>query len=242
MADEKRNEVRITSEIREALHRGLRSREAGPVVPVEDESEQKSSMFEIDILWWMRSVTLRHIISFTRELSILLRSGMTLLRSLKTLAKRSGNDRLRKILSRVSMKVENGSPFWEALGAFPQVFSRIYISTVRAGEVSGRLESTLEVLAKFYEAEYSLRREIRKIFFYPVIVVAMALIVIVIVSVTVVPVFADLLGEFGAELPISTRILIAVGSFLNNVWDLLPFYWHLFLIAGIFLSVICQYI
>jgi type II secretory pathway component PulF len=222
MADEetkKEDERRFTDEIRKTLRRDLREREMSPVV-VEEETGRRLSLYRIDILWRLRPINLRQMINFTRELSILLHSGMPLLRGLRTLAKRAGNEKLRRILHRVSVKVENGSAFWEALASFPHVFSTAYMSTVRTGEMSGKLESALEVLAKFYETEYSLRRKLRRALFYPVVVLVMAFIIIIVLSATVMPVFADLFEEVGADLPLLTRILIGTADFIHHFWYL----------------------
>ncbi len=222
MADEetkKEDEIRFTDEIRKTLRRDLREREMSPVV-TEEETGRRLSLYRIDILWRLRPINLRQMINFTRELSILLHSGMPLLRGLRTLAKRTGNEKLRSILHRVSVKVANGSACWAALASFPHVFSTAYISTVRTGEMSGKLESALEVLAKFYETEYSLRRKLRGALFYPVVVLAMAFIVIIVLSATVMPVFADLFEEVGADLPLLTRILIGTADFIHHFWYL----------------------
>ncbi len=223
MADEetkREDEIRFTNEIRESLRRDLREREMGPAV-IEEETGGRLSLFRMDILWRMRPINLRRIINFTRELSILLHAGMPLLRGLRTLVKRTGNEKLRRILHRVSVKVENGSAFWEALASFPNVFSTTYVSTVRTGEMSGKLESVLEVLAKFYETEYSLRRKLRGALFYPVVVLAMAFVVIIVLSTTVMPVFVDLFREVEAELPLLTKILIGTADFIHHFWYLL---------------------
>lgn len=222
MADEdtkREDELRFTNEIRETLQRDIREREMGPPV-TEEEMGRKLSLFRIDILWRLRSINLRQMINVTRELSILLAAGMPLLRGLRTLVKRTGNEKLRRILHRVSLKVENGSAFWEALASFPHVFSTAYISTVRTGEMSGKLESALEVLANFYETEYSLRGKLRRALFYPVVVLGMAFIVIIILSTTVMPVFVDLFEEVGADLPLLTRSLMGTADFIHHFWYL----------------------
>jgi type IV pilus assembly protein PilC len=222
MADEdtkREDEIRFTDEIRETLRRDLREREMGPAV-TEEEVGRRLPLFRIDILWRLRSINLRQMIDVTRELSILLDAGMPLLRGLRTLVKRTGNEKFRRILHRVSLKVENGSAFWEALASFPHVFSTAYISTVRTGEMSGKLESSLEVLAKFYETEYSLRGKLRRALFYPVIVLGMAFIVIIILSTTVMPVFVDLFEEVEADLPLLTRSLIGTADFIHHFWYL----------------------
>lgn len=223
----KQDETRLTSEIREALHRDLS--EGGHAVP-EEELRGKIPLFRMDILWRLRPVSMRQIISFTRELSLLIHSGMPLLRSLKALSKRSGNERFRRTVHRISIMVENGSPFWEALASFPHVFSKIYVSTIRAGEVSGRLEPTLNVLAKFYETGYNLHRKIRGAMFYPLVVLAVVIGVIILMSVVVIPVFVSAFEELRIDVPPLTRALINTANFLQQ-------FWYLFLIiAGFFIA------
>ena len=218
--EKKQDEGRLTSEIRDALGRNLRERDRDSTVPEEGE-KVRVALFEKDILWPLRIVGLLQIISFTRELSILLNAGMNLLQSLKALARHTGNEKFRRILRKVSSRVEGGSPMWEALATFPHVFSKTYISTIKAGEMSGKLESTLEVLATHYEQQYSLLHRTRRALFYPIVVIAMVIIVILIMSTKVIPVFASLFSELNVELPPTTRVLIGTNNFLNRYWYLL---------------------
>ncbi len=229
-SEAERNEgFRLGDEIRRSLRQGIKERETTPAMTLMEEiNKEKGPLFKRDILWKLRIVGPRQVNSFTRELAILLSSGIPLLRCLRSLAKRTGNEKFRDVIGRIGSLVEGGSSFWEALAAFPRYFSKLYVSIVKAGEVSGQLDSVLSRLAQFGEREYMLRRRIMGSLLYPAIVVVLAVIVSVIISIFMVPVFVNLFKELKTGLPLITRVLIATGN-------LLPHFWYVLVLIPLFL-------
>lgn len=213
MPEESKRE--LTDEVRRALNKSFaaRSAEAGKGNSGL-EPEKKGSSF----LAFLNRTDPRLVESFTRELGILIGSGVDLLSGLKLLSGREGDPDFRKVLAGVAAMVEQGSSFWQALSKFPHTFPRIYINSVKAGESSGRLEFALEEISKYYEFEISAKKKLKTVITYPVAVLILAIIVVLVLSATVLPVFRDMLADLDAETPFIINLLYSVGGFFTGYW------------------------
>jgi type IV pilus assembly protein PilC len=160
--------------------------------------------------------------NFTRQLGVLLRAGMPLVRGLEVLARQERNAALAKIVTALADAVRGGGTFSDALARHPQVFDRLYVNMLKAGEAGGALATVLERLATFQEKSLALRAKIRAAMFYPVVVLAVALSVLAGLLVFVVPkfqqIFADLLK--GAPLPPLTRVVLGVSHLVQSNFSL----------------------
>jgi general secretion pathway protein F len=148
----------------------------------------------------------------TRELAIMLGAGQDLDRALRFVVENTSNGRVRAVLTIVRDKVRAGSPLAAALSAEPRSFSRLYVGLVRAGEAGGSLPATLDRLATLLERERSLAASLRAAMVYPALLVAASLSSVVLLLVYVLPQFASMFEQAGAQLPASTRTLMAVGA------------------------------
>jgi len=158
---------------------------------------------------------------FTRQLATLIEAGMPLLRSLRTLQEQCESGGLKAILGDVSLAIENGSSLAEALQTHPRVFNKLYVNMVRAGEISGALETTLKRLSEFIEKSHKLRGKIKAALFYPAAVITIAGGILVILMTYVVPrfqaIFTDLMS--GAPLPAFTRFIFGISTLMRqHVW------------------------
>jgi general secretion pathway protein F len=153
----------------------------------------------------------------TRELAIMLAAGQDLDRALRFVVDNVVNERARAILGEVRDKVRGGSSLAAALAAQPRSFSRLYIGMVRAGEAGGTLASTLERLATLLERERSLRSNLRSAMIYPAVLLTAAIASLVLLLEYVLPQFAPIFEQAGAQLPAATRALMAVGGTLGAV-------------------------
>ncbi len=153
----------------------------------------------------------------TRELAIMLAAGQDLDRALRFVVDNLVNERARAILGEVRDKVRGGSSLAAALAAQPRSFSRLYIGMVRAGEAGGTLASTLERLATLLERERSLRSNLRSAMIYPAVLLTAAIASLVLLLEYVLPQFAPIFEQAGAQLPAATRALMAVGGILGAV-------------------------
>jgi type IV pilus assembly protein PilC len=159
--------------------------------------------------------------AFTRQLATLLSAGMPLLRSLRTLREQSESSALKQVLDQVGERIENGGSLAEALAEHPRVFSGLYQNMVKAGEISGALDTALERLADFIERSHRLRGKIKAALFYPAAVIVVAGGILFLLMTQVVPrfqaIFADLLN--GASFPAFTRFVFGLSDLLRlQVW------------------------
>lgn len=159
-------------------------------------------------------VKLKEMAVFTRQLAALLHAGVPLLRGLEVLARQERNLFFRRVLATVAEAIKSGSPLSEALVLHPQVFDRLYLNMVKAGEAGGALDVVLERLAQFQEKSLKLRGKVASAVMYPLIVLAVALLILVGLLGFVVPkfqqIFADLLK--GAPLPALTQLVLTVSQ------------------------------
>ncbi|MBV8889096.1 MAG: type II secretion system F family protein [Alphaproteobacteria bacterium] len=148
----------------------------------------------------------------TRELAIMLGAGQDIDRALRFVAENTRDMRARGVLAQVRDKVRGGSSLAAALASEPRSFSRLYIGMVRAGEAGGTLAVTLDRLAALLERERSLNASLRSAMIYPALLVVAALGSIFFLLDYVLPQFVPIFEQAGAELPVATRVLIALGA------------------------------
>lgn len=156
---------------------------------------------------------------FFRQFSTMVDAGVTLHRCLTVLAEQTQNTRLRRITIDMQHEVEAGQSLSRSLSKYPNVFSALTIGLVRAGEVGGVLEETLQRLSTFIEKDVELRRKVKSALTYPTIVLIMAALIVVGLCTFIVPKFMDLFKQMGIkEFPPTTLMLMAFSNFLINEW------------------------
>jgi type IV pilus assembly protein PilC len=160
----------------------------------------------------------KQIVVMTRQLATLIDAGLPLLRSLNILIAQQPPSKLRDILREVTADVQQGGTFSEGLAQHPKGFDRLYVNMVRAGEVGGMLETVLNRLAEFMEKRMALQRKVKSAAIYPTFVILAATGIVTFLLVKVVPVFAEIFGEFGAGLPAPTQFLVDVSDFVAGSW------------------------
>lgn len=156
-----------------------------------------------------------------RQFSTMLAAGLPILRCLAVLEEQVPSRRLAELLGKVRVSVEEGSPLSDALGEH-QEFPLVMVSMIRAGEIGGFLDATMVQVAASLEADVKLRSRIKSAMTYPVAVGVIALIITTGMLIVVVPVFAGLFASFGGELPLPTRILVAVSDAIRNPFVFIP--------------------
>ncbi|MEW6276061.1 MAG: type II secretion system F family protein [Bacillota bacterium] len=154
---------------------------------------------------------------FSRQLAAMLNAGIPLTRSLFTLGRQVANPALRKAVNGAARDVEGGMSFADALSVYPDVFSPLYISMIRSGEVGGSLEEVLQRISSQLEQNKALRDQIRSATFYPAVVVCFAALVVLGMLFFIVPIFMKFFPA-GVALPLPTRIIIALSSSLRHSW------------------------
>ena len=165
------------------------------------------------------SVSTKELSTFTRQLATLVDAGLPLLRGMQVLAKQQKNPYLKIIVKGVTESIEGGSTFSEALYKFPKIFDKLYINMVKAGELGGVLEVTLNRLSEFMEKAQQIKGKVKAAMFYPVAVIIVATVIVGVLMVYVIPkfeqVFVDMLGE-GEKLPDFTRLVLGISRAIKD--------------------------
>lgn len=155
---------------------------------------------------------------FTQHLQIMVKTGFSLSRALSTLALQTKNKYFRRAIEQIRVDVESGSSFSKALGKHPRIFSEMYVNMIAAGETSGKLDEVLKRLAIQLHKDHTLISKVKGAMTYPIVVVFAMIAVGVIVMIFVIPKLTEIFVEAHVELPLPTRILIAISDFMVNQW------------------------
>lgn len=158
----------------------------------------------------------KDILLFSRQLALLLESGTDLVTSIEIIQKQTTSKQLVKILGEVIHDISSGLSFSAALSKHPRAFSSIYAQTISAGEQAGNIDVVLKQMAKHINREIITGKKVKNALTYPIIIFILAIIVVGIMSVFVMPVFVRLFSQFGAKLPLPTRILIAIARWASH--------------------------
>jgi type IV pilus assembly protein PilC len=179
--------------------------------------EVTPSMFSLEeALPTFFKVKPRDVIVFSRQLAILLRSGISLLPAIEILQGQVATSRaFKKILESIAYDLRAGVSFSQALSKHPKAFSDIYYRTITVGEKSGSLEAVLNRMADFQERQSMLAQKIRKALTYPVMVISVGVVVVIMLIVVVMPNLIGMFTAMNVELPLPTRILINLTNFVN---------------------------
>lgn len=174
---------------------------------------------EISLGFLEKGVGLKDLAIMARQLATMVSSGLSLLRALTILSGQTENKKLARALMSIRGLVETGSPLSDAFARQGTMFPPIMIHLVRAGEVGGFLDQSLESIAKMFEADVKLRQTIKSALTYPVVVLVMAIVAVIAMLIFIVPIFKNMFADLGGELPLPTQILVLLSE--NMVW-LLP--------------------
>ncbi len=156
---------------------------------------------------------------FSRQLHTLLRAGVPILRALAGLQDSAVNQRFKQMLANVRHSLESGIELSICFAQQGGVFDNFYVSMVRVGEMTGRLDDVFMRLFKHLEFEQFMRQQVKAALRYPAFVVLAMMVAVGVINTLVVPAFANVFKSFGAELPLATRILVASSNFtLNYGW------------------------
>ena len=169
-------------------------------------------------LFRVRPSARSQLVLSTRQLATLIKAGMPLLRSLRTVSDQLDPGPLREVFVAVSADVESGVKFSEALSSHPRWFPPFYVNMIRAGELGGLLEEILKRLAELLEKQARLRERVKSALIYPAFVMVAAVGILTILMVFVVPTFLGMFTELGSALPLPTRILVGACGAIRTWW------------------------
>jgi type IV pilus assembly protein PilC len=161
-------------------------------------------------------ISTREFLVFNQELATLLKAGMPLVQSLDILRRRVTNPLFKSVLDDVHERVRAGSSLSEAFGAHGAMFPGVYTASLLAGEKSGNLEQVIRRYVAYVKVIASVRRRTISALVYPIILLALSCVVVGIIVLRVVPAFGEFYAQFGRELPLSTRVIVAVSAFATG--------------------------
>jgi len=159
-------------------------------------------------------VSQKHILFFTRQFATLFASGVPVVQAFDALIGQIKHKTFKKILIQMRNDIEKGSSLADAMRRHPRVFSSLFVNMVRAGEEGGMLDKVLQRMADYFEKMIKLKRKIIGAMIYPSLVIAVAVLVVAIIMIFVIPTFAKLFAEMKLDLPLPTRITIAMSNFM----------------------------
>lgn len=160
-------------------------------------------------------------IFFVDHLRTMIHASLSLVEALEILGKEMESRKFKKIINNVKTEVEKGRQLSEVLGEYPKVFPPIYVKMVASGELSGKLDESLEQIVIQMKKTQELRSSIRGAMIYPSVIIIAIVGVAIFMMIAVLPKMLSLFSEFEAELPLATKILITVTKFFNNPFNLI---------------------
>ncbi|MGG3469252.1 type II secretion system F family protein [Neobacillus pocheonensis] len=163
-------------------------------------------------------VKLQDFVIYIRQFSTLLKAGVTIVEATSVLASQTESKALKRILLDVEQELREGNPFSEAVLKHNKVFNSMFVNMVRAGEVSGNMDETLERLAEDFEKQHHTRQKIVSALTYPLAIGVIAVIAVIFLLVAVVPKFVTMFNDLGAELPGITKFVLASSKFMQSFW------------------------
>lgn len=194
---------------------------------VQEERRDVALVRDLSKIW--EGVSQKELMVMFRQLATLISARVPMVSALDTLADQSPNRYLRIILKEIEDDVEDGASFSESLEKHPSVFEPLVINMLRAGEVSGTLQRSIEVVAENIEKNYQLTAKIKGALFYPGFVLTAAVIIGFLVVTFILPKLSGLIRDMGVTLPWYTEVLMWIGDFMQMYWWAVVF---VFLAAG----------
>jgi type IV pilus assembly protein PilC len=168
---------------------------------------------------YLKHVRPKDRVLFSRQLSTLINAGLPLIQSLRNVADQTTSKPMKIVITGIISSVEGGSSLSGAMAKYPEVFNKLYLGLVAAGEVSGTLDKALERLADQQEKEADIVRKIRGAMIYPIIVLFVMFGVLAFMTVKLLPAVQNLYSTFpGAQLPLITRLLLSLVHFFTHFW------------------------
>lgn len=158
------------------------------------------------------------VMHLSRQIAAFLRAGLPILDAVHTIGTENENSSVRRMMNEIEDGLRSGERFSDCLDKFPKVFPPFYRSIVRSAELTGELDTVLARLSGYIERDLEARRKLKSAIIYPVVVACMASVTVLVLAIYVLPKFKDFFSSLDAELPLPTRILLAVTDFLGHWW------------------------
>ncbi|MCM3692248.1 type II secretion system F family protein [Neobacillus niacini] len=163
-------------------------------------------------------VKLQDFVIYLRQFATLLKAGVTIVDATGILAAQTESKALKKALLLAEQDLREGIPYSEAVSKHKKIFNPMFINMVKAGEVSGNMDETLERLAEHFEKQHYTIQKIKSALTYPIVVGIIAIAVVIFLLIAVVPTFVTMFDDLGGELPTITKVVLAASEFVQSSW------------------------
>ena len=187
---------------------------------VKEEKEEKKGIlsFNLDFFDRFFNVPLTEKLFFTKNLRVMIKTGVSLPRAFKILSRQAKNSKFKQALKTISEKISKGKSLSESLGFFPAIFSDLYKETLKVGEETGNLEESLKILDSQMQREHDLKSKVKTAMAYPMIVLIMTLLIGVFMMIFAVPNLKIAFEELNVQLPLTTKMFLSSADFLMKNW------------------------
>jgi type IV pilus assembly protein PilC len=177
-------------------------------------------------------VKLQHFVIYLRQFATLIKAGVTVVEATEILAVQTESKALKKALIAVEQDLREGNPYSDSVAKHKKIFNSMFINMVKAGEVAGNMDETLEKLADDFEKQHDTVAKVKSALTYPAVIGVLAIGAVIFLLVGVVPTFVTMFEDMGAELPGITKFVLNASGFMQSYW------WLIFLIVFAFIFVI----
>ena len=192
------------------------------IVYLNFESNDTEIKPKTNFLPFLNSIKRKDIVVFARQLSVMVGANLTLVQALRIVQDQVDNPKLKAIVTDIANEVESGVRFSVAMSKHPAAFTDFFTSMIASGETSGKLDEVLKYLADQEERDYDLQSKIKGAMIYPAFIVSALVMIGIAMMIFVVPQLTGMLTAAGGELPLATKILIGLSTFMRNFWWLIP--------------------
>jgi len=162
------------------------------------------------------TVKQRDVILFARQFSTMIDAGLPIIQCLDILYSQQANATFKRMLKEIKESVEGGATLAEALKKFPKQFDNLFVNMIAAGEAGGILDAILRRLAAYMEKAAKLKAQVKGAMTYPIVTLIIAVLVLAVILVFVIPVFEEMFADFGGELPMPTKIVVAMSDMVKS--------------------------
>ena len=188
--------------------------------------KKPKDLFE-NVSWLQPRVVQKDIILFARQFSTMIDAGLPIIQCLEILYTQQGNKTFKRMIKEIKEQVEGGATLAEALKRFPKHFDSLFVNMIAAGEAGGILDAILRRLAAYMEKAAKLKAQVKGAMTYPIVTLIIAVLVLGVILVFVIPVFEEMFADFGGELPVPTKIVVAASEMVKSK--------IIYLIVGLFI-------
>ena len=186
------------------------------VIAIEKERQLRGGLAN---LWQKVTKSYQHeLIFFSRQLALLLRSGIPLNTALDSIAEQTRSEILKSAIKATLKEIESGAPFSEAMSKYPDIFPDLFVSMTKVGETSGNLDQMLERLAQLKAQEMEVKTRIKSAMTYPLVLVTVAVVVVGFLLINILPKFVTVFETYEARLPMATQILLGVSFLMRKLY------------------------